>query len=86
MPENWIALAGAFVAGLLIGWIFTRGGGSKDAAPAPAPTTRAASPAADAAVSADGAEDRRAIRADLASLRRRLASVEAALRDVRRGV
>ena len=83
MPENWIALAGAFIAGLLIGWIATRGGSAGDGAK-PAPSSSPPPPTPAAAGPAGDAEDRRAISADLASLRRRLASVEAALRDLRR--
>ena len=76
MSEEFIAIGGAFVLGLLIGWILSRGGGAKQAPSASAPTPVAAS---------GGSDERRAASAEMASMRRRLASVEAALREVRRG-
>lgn len=82
MPENWIALAVAFAAGAIIAMLLgagRRGSGASAEAP---PTVKAAAPAAPAEA---GAENRRAISADMASLRRRLAMAEAALRDLRRG-
>ena len=82
MPEYVIAVGGAFAVGLILGWLVTKGGGSQKSAPTP---QRASAPPAAATGPQNGmADERRAANSDLASLRRRLASVEAALREIRR--